>query len=142
MFLVGIQYPMTKIPPQFHDLFGKPTFAHFATLLPNGTPHVTPVWVDYDVDSDRVMVNTVRGRRKERNVSHDPRVGLSMVDPDDSYRFCSVWGEVVEATETGAVEHIDRLARRYMDVEEYPNKGQESGARVILFVEPDGVATS
>ncbi|MDG5775768.1 TIGR03618 family F420-dependent PPOX class oxidoreductase [Haloarculaceae archaeon H-GB1-1] len=133
---------MDAIPPAFHDLFDKATFAHFATLLPSGVPHVTPVWVDYDAERDHVLVNTVRGRRKERNVSRDPRVGVSMIDPDDSYRFCSVWGEVVEMTEDGAVAHIDDLARRYMGVDEYPNKDQEDGARVVLHVKPEGVATS
>ena len=130
---------MASIPEEFHDLFEKRTFAHLSTLTPDGTPHSTPVWVDYDADADRVLINTARGRHKERNVRRDPSVGISMCDPDDPYRYVSVQGEVTELTEDGAVEHIDALARRYMGLEEYPNHGEESGPRVILEIRPDNV---
>ena len=132
---------MASIPTEFHDLFEKQTFAHVATLTPDETPHVTPVWIDYDVDRNRVLFNTVRGRFKERNLQRNPKVGVSMTDPDDPYRFLSIRGEVDGMTEEGAVEHIDELARRYMDVEEYPNKDQDEGARVIVEIRPDHVAT-
>ena len=131
---------MASIPESFHDLFERETFAHFATMMPDGTPQVTPVWVDYDPDADRVLVNTARGRQKEQNASRNPKVGLSMVDPDDPYRFVSVRGEVDELTEDGAVEHINQLARRYMDVEEYPGLEDEEGARVQIRIRPDDVA--
>lgn len=133
---------MAEIPARFHDLFDVKTFAHFSTVMPDGTPHVTPVWVDYDSEAQRVLVNTARGRRKERNVRRDPAVGVSMTDPDDPYRFVSVQGEVVEVTEEGAVAHIDELAGRYMGADEYPNKGDEEGARVVLKIRPDEVAHS
>src|SRR6056297_2594481 len=124
-------FGMESIPEEFHDLFERETFANFATLMPKGTPQVTPVWIDRD-DSDHLLVNTARGRQKEKNVERDPSVGLCVMDPDDPYRYVSVRGEVVEVTEEGAVEHIDELARRYMGVEEYPNHGEESGPRVIV----------
>jgi PPOX class probable F420-dependent enzyme len=130
---------MASIPESFHDLFERETYAHFATTMPDGTPQVTPVWVDYDVDADRLLVNTARGRRKEQNASRDPKVGLSMVDPDDPYRFVSVRGEVDELTEDGAVEHINELARRYMGVEEYPGLDEEKGARVQIRIRPEDV---
>ena len=130
---------MASIPEEFHDLFEKRTFAHLSTLTPDGTPHSTPVWVDYDADADRVLVNTARGRHKERNVRANPKVGVSMCDPDDPYRYVSVQGEVADLTEDGAVEHIDELAGRYMSVDEYPNHGEESGPRVILEIRPDNV---
>jgi PPOX class probable F420-dependent enzyme len=130
------------VPDAFHDLFEKRTFAHFATLMPDGTPQVTPVWIDYDAERGELLVNTARGRRKERNVDRDPKVGVSIVDPDDPYRFLSVRGRVVEATEEGAVDHIDELARRYMDVEEYPGHDEEAGARVVLRISTDEVAHS
>ena len=132
---------MDSIPEQFHDLFERETFAHFATMMPDGTPQVTPVWVDYDVEANRVLVNTARGRRKEKNVGRNPKVSLSMVDPDDPYRFVSVRGEVDELTEEGAVEHINELARRYMGVEEYPGLDDEEGARVQIRIRPEAVAT-
>ncbi len=133
---------MASIPDSFHDLFEKRTFAHVATLMDDDTPQVTPVWVDYDVDADRVLINTVRTRLKARNLERNPKVGVSMTDPDDPYRFLSVRGEVDATYEDGAVDHIDELARRYMDVEEYPNKGEEDGPRVIVEIRPDHVATS
>lgn len=126
---------MSSIPTEFQDLFEKQTFAHVATLTPEGIPHVTPVWVDYD--ADRVLVNTERGRRKERNVQQNPKVGASMTDPDDRYRALSVLGEVDEVTEEGAREHIDELARRYTDYDEYQPTIQTS--RVLLKIRPDEV---
>ncbi|WP_435335325.1 PPOX class F420-dependent oxidoreductase [Haloarchaeobius sp. TZWWS8] len=127
---------MEAIPETYHDLFEKQTFAHFATVMPDGTPQVTPVWVDYDEDSGHVLVNTARGRRKEKNVRENPKVGIEMTDPDDPYRFLSIRGEVVEVTEDGAVEHIDELTKRYMGKDTYPNHGEESGPRVVVRIEP------
>lgn len=131
---------MDRIPEEYVDLFTeKQAFAHLATLLPDGTPHVTPVWVGYD--GEYVLVNTARGRRKERNVRGNPEVGLSVIDPEDPYRYVSVRGVVEEVTTEGAVEHINQLARRYMGVEEYPNLGEEGGERVVIRIRPDHVST-
>jgi len=94
------------------------------------------------VDRNHVLVNTARGRRKERNVARDPQVGIEIMDPDDSYRYVSVTGEVVEVTEDGAVEHIDELTRRYFEQDEYPQKGEERGPRVLIRIRPDHVVTS
>ncbi|MDS0473804.1 PPOX class F420-dependent oxidoreductase [Natrinema sp. 1APR25-10V2] len=128
---------MASIPEDFHDLFEKETFAHVATLTEEGLPHVTPVWIDYDADDDRLLVNTERHRQKARNAEHNPGVGVSMVDPDDPYRHLSVIGEIDEITTEGAREHIDELARRYMDVDEYPNPIESE--RVVLRIRPDRV---
>ena len=130
---------MSSIPDEFQDLFGKQTFAHVSTLLPDGAPHATPVWIDYDEDADRLLVNTERDRRKDKNVRNDPRVAVSMVDPDDPYRMLSVTGEVDDITTEGAREHIDALARRYMDVDEYPYPIQTE--RIIISIRPDDVST-
>lgn len=130
---------MTAIPNQYRDLLDEPTFAHFATMLPNGMPHVTPTWIDADDDYEHVLINTARTRRKERNVRKNPHVGLSVLDPDNPYRYLSLWGEVVELTEEGAAEHIDALAQRYMDVERYPNYESDPGPRVIVRIEPQHV---
>lgn len=129
---------MASIPAEFHDLFEKATFAHLATLLPDGAPHVTPVWVDYDVDTNRLLVNTERGRRKEKNARKDSRVAISMTDPDNPYRMLSVRGAVDEITTDGAREHIDELAQRYMGEETYPNPIQTE--RVIISIEPTHVS--
>jgi len=110
---------MPSVPAEYHDLFEKPTIAHLSTLLPDGSPHSAPVWVDYDADADRVLVNTERERRKEKNVRQDPRVALSMTDPENPYRMLALRGEVDELTTEGAREHIDELARRYTGEDEY-----------------------
>jgi len=128
---------MARIPAEYHDLFEKRTFAHVATLTPDGVPHVTPVWIDYDADRNRVLVNTAKGRRKDVNARNDPRVGVSMTDPDDPYRFLSVTGEVDAVTTEGAREHIDELAMRYMDEEAYPQPIESE--RVILRIRADDV---
>ena len=132
---------MEEIPLQFHDLFERKTFAQFATVMPDGTPQVTPVWIDLDQEG-YLLVNTARTRRKEKNVRENPKVGLSIPDPDDPYRYLSVRGEVEEVTTDGAIEHIDRLTHRYFGHKEYPNHGEEVGERVILRIRPDRVVTS
>lgn len=125
---------MASIPSEFHELFEKPTFAYLGTLTPEGIPHVTPVWIDYD--TDRLLVNTERGRRKEQNAQQNPNVGVGMTDPDDRYRALSVLGQVDEITEDGAREHIDELSRRYTG-EEYQPEIQT--VRVLLKIRPDEV---
>ncbi|MFA9414945.1 pyridoxamine 5'-phosphate oxidase family protein [Natrinema sp. HArc-T2] len=128
---------MASIPDDFHDLFEKQTFAHVATLTDEGLPHVTPVWIDYDADDGLLLVNTERHRQKAKNAAHNPAIGVSMADPDDPYRRLSVIGEVEELTTDGAREHIDDLAQRYMDVDEYPNPIESE--RVLLRIRPKQV---
>jgi PPOX class probable F420-dependent enzyme len=130
---------MAAIPADLHDLFEKATFAHLATMTPTGYPHVTPVWIDYDAGTGHLLVNTERERRKTKNVEADPRVGVSMTDPDDPYRFLSAFGEVDEITTDGARDHIDTLAKRYTGEEAYPNPIQSE--RVILRIRPERVFT-
>ncbi len=129
---------MATIPTDYRDLFEKPAFAHVATLMPDGMPHVTPVWIDYDDESNRLRVNTAKGRQKHVNVQNDPRIGVSMVDPDDPYRALSVFGEVEALTEAGAAEHIDALEARYRGNERY--QGDRTG-RIVLEIRPDRVMT-
>ncbi|MFC7044912.1 PPOX class F420-dependent oxidoreductase [Halobacteriaceae archaeon GCM10025711] len=131
---------MATIPDEYVDLLERPTFAALTTLLPDGMPHVTPVWIDYD--GEHVQFNTLEGRQKERNLRRDPRAAVLVVDPDDPYRYLSVRGDVVSMETEGADEHIDRLAQEYMGVDEYPNRGEESGDRLIVSIRPDGVMTA
>ena len=129
---------MASIPADFTDLFEKRTIAHVATLTDEDDPHVTPVWIDYDEDDDRVLVNTERGRRKDRNLRENPSVGVSMTDPDDPYRRLSIIGTVDELTTEGAREHIDELARRYTDGDEYSLPIETE--RVLVRIRIDEVA--
>jgi PPOX class probable F420-dependent enzyme len=89
------------IPEDALDLFEKPALAHLATIMPDGTPHVTPVRVDYD--GTHILINTVRGRRKERNLRQRPQAGLTIVDPTNPWHWLSIRGHVVAATEEGGL---------------------------------------
>ena len=122
-----------EIPEQYRDLFDKKAFASLATLMPNGQPQVTPVWCDFD--GSHVIVNSAKGRRKDRNMRSDPRVSLSISDPDNPYRYLEVRGSVVEITEDGADEHIDSMAKKYMSVDKYPYR-QPGEVRVVYKIEP------
>lgn len=129
---------MPSIPTEYQPLFTQKVFAHVATLMPDGMPHVTPVWIDYDADADRVLVNTAKGRQKHVNVRNDPRIGVSLTDPDDPYRAVSLYGEVERLTEENAAEHIDSLEQRYRGNDTYQN---DRTNRVILEIRPDRVFT-
>lgn len=128
------------IPASHRDILEKESYAQLATLMPDGTPHVTPVWVSHD-EGQYVLVNTARGRQKEKNIKRNPKVGVSVLDPDDPYRYVSVRGTAT-LTEEGAVEHINELTKRYMGKDEYPHLGEESGPRVIVRISTDHVSTS
>lgn len=127
---------MERLPEEYHDLFDRLTIAHVATIEPNGAPHVTPVWIDYDRVDDRILVNTERHRRKTRNVERDPHVGISMHDPEDAYRRLSLIGTVTDVTTDGARAHIDALSERYFG---HPFTSEIVSERVILKVRPDEV---
>jgi PPOX class probable F420-dependent enzyme len=122
------------IPARFLELFQKKSFGHLATLLPDGTPQTSPVWVDFD--DTYVLVNSARGRLKDKNMRQRPQVALSIQDPDDPYRYLEVRGRVVEITEQGAEEHIDRLAKRYLGLDRYPYR-QPGEVRVIYKIKPE-----
>jgi PPOX class probable F420-dependent enzyme len=122
-----------SIPSQFLDLFQKKAFGSLATMMPNGTPQVTPVWVDYD--GKRVIVNSARGRRKDRNMKAGASVALAIMDPDNPYRYLEVRGRVTEVTEQSADEHIDRMAKKYLGQDKYPFR-QPGEVRVIYRIEP------
>lgn len=126
------------IPGNFKDLFSKRAFGQLATLMPDGQPQVTPVWVDYD--GTYVLFNSARGRQKDRNVRRDPRVAITVVDPDNPYRYLEVRGRVAEISEQGADAHIDRLAKKYLGVDTYPHRRSDE-VRVVYKVKPEHTST-
>jgi len=126
----------TTIPEQYQDLFTKKAFAHLATVGADGKPQVTPVWVDYD--GTHVRFNSAKGRVKVRNLARDPRVALSILDPDNPYRYVQVRGRVVETTEKGADAHIDALAKKYLGQDKYPFR-RPGEVRVLYKVLPESV---
>src|SRR5437764_11433276 len=93
-----------RIPETALDLFQKPALANLATIMPDGTPQVTPVWVDFD--GTYVLVNTIKGRQKALNMERQPKVGLDIVDPGNPWHWLSIRGHIAEITEEGANEHI------------------------------------
>jgi len=126
------------IPDKYSDLFQKKAFASLATLMPDGKPQVTPVWVDFD--GKHLLVNSAKGRVKDRNMRRDPRVSLALIDPDNPYRHLQVQGRVVEITEAGADQHIDKMAKKYLGQDKYPFR-QPGEFRVIYKIEPDRAST-
>jgi PPOX class probable F420-dependent enzyme len=115
------------------ELFIGKTFAHLATVMPNGTPHVTPVWIDWD--GVFVTFVSVKGRVKTRNIRLDPRVALEISDPKQPYRYVTVRGEVVEIRREGASEQLDRLSSRHLGVDKYP-WGKPGDEYLMYFVKP------
>jgi PPOX class probable F420-dependent enzyme len=129
---------IATIPPEFLDLVTtKKAFAHLATVMPNGSPQVTPVWFDFD--GKYIRVNSARGRVKDKNMRRDPRVALSILDPDNPYRYLTIRGRVVGITEDGAVAHINALAKKYRGVETYRSRSPGE-VRVMYVIEPRRVA--
>jgi PPOX class probable F420-dependent enzyme len=130
---------MATIPASHADLLTKPAFANLATLNPDGSPQVTPVWVDFD--GSHVIVNTARGRVKAKNLAREPRVALSIADPENPYRYLGIQGRVVEMTEKGGDAHIDKMAKKYLGKDSYP--GRKAGeVRIVVKIEPDKVHTN
>lgn len=125
----------TSLTAGQRELFEKQSFAFLATNGRDGSPQVTPVWVD--LEDGLIAVNTAEGRVKHRNIQRDPRVAISAVDPDDPYRTVSVKGRATMTTQ-GADEHIDRLAKKYTGNDTYPWR-QPGEVRVKVLIEPASV---
>jgi PPOX class probable F420-dependent enzyme len=126
----------TQLPDQAKDILSKQTVANLATLMPDGSPQVTPVWVDYE--GDRIVINTAEGRAKPRNMRDDPRVALSATDPDNPYEAVIVRGHVSEMTHEGADEHIDAMAKKYLGQDRYPFR-QAGEQRIKVYIEAEVV---
>jgi PPOX class probable F420-dependent enzyme len=116
----------------------KKSFAHLATVMPDGSPQVTPVWFFYK--NGKFIVNTARGRIKDRNMKQNTKVALSITDPDNPYAHVAVRGTITRATEEGADASIDALAMKYLGKDKYPFR-QPGEVRVIYEIEPSSVST-
>ncbi len=129
---------LNTIPDEYRDLLDRPIVVSLATLMPDGTPQVQPVWCGFD--GTHILVNTEKGRQKYRNLSRRRSVTVLAVDPDDDARWLEVRGTVAAETEQGADAHIDELARLYMGVDRYPFH-QAGDVRVLFKIAPRHVAT-
>ena len=127
-----------SIPEKYLDLFQKKAFGNLGTIMPDGSPQVTPVWVDYD--GKHVRFNSAQGRVKDKNVRRDPRVSLAIVDPENPYRYLGIRGRVVEITQKGADEHINALSQKYLGNPIYPYR-QPGEVRVLYKIAPEKVNT-
>ncbi len=129
---------MDKIPAGFQDLLKDQTraFAFLATLMPDGSPQVTPIWFDYK--DGKIYINTAKGRAKDRNMRDHPEVALDILDPGNPYRYIQIRGKVVEITEKGAKEHADQLSRKYTGQDYSHTPGE---VRVMYAIQPAVVTT-
>jgi PPOX class probable F420-dependent enzyme len=114
-----------------------PNFASLATLLPDGSPHVSTIWIDHD--GDDVLFNTAEGRVKTANIRRDPRVAISVFERSDADEQVVIRGTVVEITRDGADDHIDELAKKYLGVDDYPWRNPDL-PRLLVRVRPDRVS--
>ncbi len=127
-----------RLSPGAVKLLQEPQLAHFVTIMADGSPQVTPVWVDVEPDGGHVLVNTADGRVKTNNVARDGRVALSVVDAQNAWRYALVRGDIVERRHEGADAHIDAMAKKYLGKDTYPFR-REGEQRVILRIKPHHV---
>ncbi|HKW62356.1 MAG TPA: PPOX class F420-dependent oxidoreductase [Candidatus Acidoferrum sp.] len=126
------------IPEEYVDLLEKQAFGNLSTLMKDGSPQVTPVWVDFD--GKHVRVNSAKGRVKDNNMRRDPRVAIALQDPANPYRYLEIRGRVVEITEKGADDHINKLSQKYLRNPVYPFR-KAGEVRVIYKIEPQKVSS-
>ena len=125
-----------EIDDSIKQLLTGKNFAFVATLMKDGSPQITPTWIDFE--GDTILINTAEGRTKQKNLSRDQRVAISIVDQNNPYNMVTIRGKVTEQTSKGADEHIDKLAKRYLGVDKYPFRSPTE-KRVIIKVAPENV---
>jgi PPOX class probable F420-dependent enzyme len=121
------------ISPALQRLLKEAVYGQIATLMPDGSPQITQVWLD--TDGTHLLVNTVATHQKVRNVRRDPRVAVNVHDPRQPWRIANIRGEVIEVTSDGAEEHIHALAKKYLGVDQYPF-GRGGQQRVLFKIRP------
>ena len=122
------------LPDELLDLLRKPAICYLATTMPDGSPQLTQTWVD--TDGDRILINSVEGFQKIRNIERDPRVAVTISDPDKPSRYFTVRGRVLSVSKDGAVDHIEKLSQRYLGTP-YPWYGGRNQVRLILTIQVD-----
>ena len=127
---------MIELSPELRQLLQKRVYCLFATIMPDGSPHVTQTWVD--TDGTYILINTVESHQKVRNVRGDPRVMISIVDPAHWERTTSIRGRVVEITKEGADLHFKQLIQRNLGQEEY-RYGKPGQMRILLKITPEKI---
>lgn len=128
---------MATLPQGLKDMLSDKVFIHLTTLMADGSPQASPVWVE--ADGDEIVINTAEGRVKDKNMKRDPRVALSVTATDNPYKAFMIRGHVVTRTTDGADAHIDKLAKKYMGLDSYPYR-QATEVRVIYRIAADSVS--
>jgi PPOX class probable F420-dependent enzyme len=122
-----------KLTEPLLTLLRAPSICYLATIMPDGSPQLTQVWVD--TDDEHIIVNTVQGHQKMRNIERDNRVALTVSDPANPSQYLQVRGRVINTTTEGGAEHIDKMSQKYSG-RPYPWYGGRDQVRVILTIEP------
>ena len=126
----------TQISEPIAKLLEGRNIAFVATLMKDGWPQITPTWVD--LEHGKILVNTAEGRLKQKNISRDGRVAISVIDQNNPYHMVTVRGRVVEQRKEGADEHVDKLAKKYLGVDRYPRRSPNE-KRIIIKIKPERV---
>lgn len=125
------------LPDEVVALLRRPSTCYLATLMPDGSPQLTQTWVD--TDGEHILINSVEGHVKTRNIRRDPRVAVTVSDPANPSRYFQVRGEVVEITQEGAADHIESLSQSYLGAP-YPWFGGRDEVRVKFVIAPRSVS--
>lgn len=120
---------------EFRDLFAKDAIAHLSTVLPDGAPHVVPVWIDFD--GEHILTAGSRTCRRHKNMKHDPRVAISIDDPDEQHRGVAIRGRVAEMDTDGGIDFLDKQARVYWGLDRYPSDREKD--RYLVRIDPERV---
>ncbi len=126
-----------NLPEDLVTLLRRPSPCFLATAMPDGSPQLTQTWVD--TDGEHVVINTVQGHQKLKNIERDPRVAVNVCDAARPSRYYAIRGQVIDVTTEGAAEHIDALARRYLGTP-YPWYGGRDQVRVVLTIRADKIS--
>jgi PPOX class probable F420-dependent enzyme len=126
-----------KLTEPLLTLLRAPSICYLATIMPDGSPQLTQVWVD--TDDEHIIINTVQGHQKMRNIERDDRVALTVSDPGNPSQYLQVRGRVINTTTEGGAEHIDKMSQKYSG-RPYPWYGGRDQVRVILTIEPRKVS--
>ncbi len=121
------------IPESYEDLLASTAVAHIATIGPHGEPQNNPVWFGWD--GEHLMFSQTKTRQKYRNIKRDPRIAVSIVDPENHLRYLEVRGEVVRIDEDPDLEFINSMAKKYLGLDKYPYH-QPGDERVVIVIEP------
>jgi PPOX class probable F420-dependent enzyme len=120
------------LPDGLLTLLHQSSLCYLSTVMPDGSPQLTQTWVD--TDGEHILINSVAGFQKVRNIERDPRVALTVSDPENTFRYFAVRGQVLNVTEDGAAEHIEKLAQRYLGGP-YPWYGGRDQTRLLITIE-------